>query len=137
MSEKGPPNRPPSTPEELASRTTLRPPHSAVETPDFAKLVPKRGSAVQVPLGRLETTVFMRIDGRRSVSEISAEVGLAPYEVLRILERLLQLVPDLTLGQSEVVELSVDELWEEGPGPNERTAEHEVPTGLPPVGDDD
>ncbi len=66
------------------------------------------------PLGRLEQTVFTRINGQRSVLEISQEVGLTPFEVLRILERLEQLVPDLKVGQSEnVIELSVDELWED------------------------
>jgi hypothetical protein len=141
MSAKGPSNRPLPSPEELATRTTLRPPHSAVETPDFEKLVPKLGTPVQVPLGKLETTVFMRIDGRRSVAEIAREVGLAPYEVLRILERLLQLVPDLRLAQTEVVELSVDDLqvddlWEdEPPGSNDRTAEVQFP--VPPKSDKD
>ena len=120
-------------------RTTLRPPHSAVERPDFEKLVPKLGTPVQVPLGKLETTVFMRIDGRRSVKEIAQEVGLAPYEVLRILERLLQLVPDLRLAQTEVVELSVDDLsvddlWEEEAGPNDRTAEVQFPVQTKPDG---
>lgn len=97
--------------------------------------MPRLKSPVSVPLGRLESTIFMRIDGRRTVLDIAQEVGLAPYEVLRILERLMELVPDLRLvggeaGNNNVVELSVDDLWEESPAPNERTGEHHaVPDG--------
>jgi hypothetical protein len=129
MSEKGRSNRPREgqTPEDAASRNTLRPPHSAAETVDFQKLVPSLATPVSVPLGRLESTVFMRIDGRRSVHDIAIEVGLAPYEVLRILERLMSLVPALRVGQTETVELSVDDLWEDAPDTNDRTAELVLP----------
>jgi hypothetical protein len=94
-------------------RPTAPPPLSAATVVDFDHLVPSLGAPVSVPLGRLETTVFTRIDGKRSVSDIATEIGLTPFEVLRIIERLLGLVPDLSLGQSEAVELSVDDLWEE------------------------
>lgn len=75
-------------------------------------------SPVSVPLGRLEMTVFSRIDGRRSVTDIAGEVGLSPFEVLRILERLIELVPDMRLSESEAVELSMDELWDDDDGIN-------------------
>lgn len=102
--------------DDAGTRATVPPPHSSREQ-NLAALVPSLKAPVSVPLGRLEMTVFSRIDGRRSVEAIAMEVGLSPFEVLRILERLMGLVPDLRLGESEVVELSMDELWdEEDPG---------------------
>lgn len=107
--------------DDAGSAVTIPPPHSSREL-DLAQIVPSLGRAVSVPLGRLEMTVFSRIDGRRSVTVIAQEVGLSPFEVLRILERLMGLVPDLKLGESEVVELSMDELWdvEDDGKPNKR-----------------
>lgn len=99
--------------DDAAERATVPPPHSAADTVDFDRLVPALKSPVSVPLGRLEQTVFTRVDGKRSVAEIAGEIGLTPFEVLRILERLLSLVPDMILRQSEVVELTVDDLWED------------------------
>ena len=97
-----------------AARETVRPPHSACAEPiAFDRLVPNLRAPVSVPLGRLEMTVFSRVDGRRSVLEIAQEVGLAPFEVLRIFERLVELVPDLRIGEAEIVELSVEDLWDE------------------------
>lgn len=97
-----------------STRATLRPPHSAHGGEiAFDRLVPRLRTPVSVPLGRLEMTVFSRVDGRRSMLDIAQEVGLTPFEVLRIFERLVDLVPDLRIGEAEVVELSVDELWEE------------------------
>ena len=113
--------------DDAATRATVPPPHSSKAT-NFERLVPTLKVPVSVPLGRLEMTVFNRNDGRRSVTEIAGEVGLSPFEVLRILERLMQLVPDLRVGESEVVELAMDEmddLWDEAE-PNSTTAEHEV-----------
>ena len=94
-----------------ATRVTIAPPHSSREL-NLAKMVPTVRAQVSVPLGRLEMTVFSRIDGRRSVTDIASEVGLSAFEVLRIIERLIELVPDLKLGESEVVELSMDDLWD-------------------------
>ncbi len=92
----------------------MRPPHSACSDPiAFDRLVPSLRAPVSVPLGRLEMTVFSRVDGRRSVLDISQEVGLSPFEVLRIFERLVELVPDLRIGEAEIVELSVEDLWDE------------------------
>jgi hypothetical protein len=108
--------------DDAATRATVAPPHSSRQQ-DLAQLVPSLKSPVSVPLGRLEMTVFSRIDGRRSVNDIASEVGLTPFEVLRILERLMGLVPDLRLGQSEVVELSMDELWDEEDVNNAKTGE--------------
>lgn len=110
--------------DDAATRATVPPPHSSSAV-DFERLVPTLKMPVSVPLGRLEMTVFSRIDGKHSVSEIASEIGLTPFEVLRILERLLQLVPDLTLRHTEVVELSVDDLWEEEDAqPEPKTAEN-------------
>lgn len=97
--------------DDAATRATVPPPHSSREM-NLGKMIPALRRPVSVPLGRLEMTVFSRIDGRRAVSDIASEVGLSPFEVLRIIERLMGLVPDLTLGESEVVELSTDELWD-------------------------
>jgi hypothetical protein len=111
VSPGGPPD---SRRADEANRTTIRPPHSGKDGEiAYDRLVPALKSPVSVPLGRLESTVFMRVDGRRSVLDIAQEVGLTPFEVLRILERLVELVPDLRLGESDVVELSVDDLWED------------------------
>jgi hypothetical protein len=101
--------------DDAATRATLPPPHSSRDL-NLRNIVPALRRPVSVPLGRLEMTVFSRIDGRRSVNDIASEVGLSPFEVLRIIERLIELVPDLTIGESEVVELSTDELWDEDPG---------------------
>ncbi|MBI2391304.1 MAG: hypothetical protein HYV09_17070 [Deltaproteobacteria bacterium] len=109
--------------DDAANRATVPPPHSGNSSVDFEHLVPALRAPVSVPLGRLEMTVFTRIDGRRSVNDIASEIGLTPFEVLRILERLMQLVPDLTVGQQEVVELSVDELWDEDEAIEATTAE--------------
>jgi hypothetical protein len=117
--------------DDAATRATVAPPHSS-HANNFDRLVPTLKAPVSVPLGRLEMTVFTRIDGRRSVTEIAGEVGLSPFEVLRILERLMQLVPDLRVGESEVVELEMsemDDLWDEDPdtvNPNAKTAENEA-----------
>lgn len=99
--------------DDAATRATVPPPHSSAASVDFERLVPSLKAPVSVPLGRLEMTVFTRVDGKRSVTDIAGEIGLTPFEVLRIIERLLQLVPDMSLGQSQAVELSVDDLWEE------------------------
>lgn len=101
--------------DDAATRATVPPPHSSREL-DLAKMVPSLKTPVSVPLGRLEMTVFSRIDGRRSVTDIAQEVGLSSFEVLRILERLMELVPDLRLGESQVVELAMDDLWDDVDG---------------------
>jgi hypothetical protein len=114
--------------DDAATRATVPPPHSSSPV-DLQRMVPTLKAPVSVPLGRLEMTVFIRIDGRRSVTEIASEVGLSPFEVLRILERLIQLVPDLRVGESEVVELAMDEmddLWDDADVGNATTAEHEI-----------
>lgn len=105
--------------DDSADRVTVPPPHSAATSVDFERLVPTLRTPVSVPLGRLEMTVFTRIDGKHSVSDIANEIGLTPMEVLRIIERLLQLVPDLTLGHTDVIELSVDDLWEDEEHPTQ------------------
>ncbi len=97
--------------DDAGTRATVPPPHSSREL-NLGKMIPALRRPVSVPLGRLEMTVFARIDGRRAVTDIASEVGLSPFEVLRIIERLMELVPDLTLGESEVVELSTDDLWD-------------------------
>lgn len=109
---------------------TQRPPHSGKdgEIP-FDRLVPRRRAQTQVPLGRLEATVLMRVDGRRTILEIAQEIGLGAVEVLRIVERLQSLVPDLELRETEVVELSVDELWEEYASRAEVQAAKKLPDG--------
>lgn len=114
--------------DDAATRATVPPPHSTGPV-NFERMVPTLKAPVSVPLGRLEMTVFSRIDGRRSVTEIASEVGLTPFEVLRILERLIQLVPDLRVGETEVVELEMedmDDLWDEPDAGNATTAEHEI-----------
>ncbi len=98
------------------ARSTVPPPHSSAEFVEFDRLVPALRAPISVPLGRLEMTVFSRIDGKHSVADIASEIGLTPFEVLRILERLLQLVPDMVVRQTEIVELSVDDLWEDEEG---------------------
>lgn len=111
--------------DDAATRTTVSPPHSS-RSQNLAKLVPTLKAPVSVPLGRLEMTVFSRIDGRRSVDDIASEVGLTPFEVLRILERLMGLVPDLRMTESEdIVELSMDELWEADDADMAKTGELE------------
>lgn len=114
-------------PDDAATRATVPPPHSSAESVEFDRLVPALKSPVSVPLGRLEMTVFTRVDGKRSVADIAAEIGLTPFEVLRILERLLSLVPDMSLRQSEVVELSVDDLWEDDDAPKVEMATKQLP----------
>jgi len=114
--------------DDAATRATVPPPHSTGPV-NFERMVPTLKAPVSVPLGRLEMTVFSRIDGRRSVTEIASEVGLTPFEVLRILERLIQLVPDLRVGETELVELEMedmDDLWDEPDAGNATTAEHET-----------
>jgi hypothetical protein len=71
----------------------------------------------------------MRVDGRRTILEIAQEIGLGAVEVLRIVERLQSLVPDLELRETEVVELSVDELWEEYASRAEVQAAKKLPDG--------
>ena len=114
--------------DDAATRATVPPPHSSRAT-NFDRMVPTLKAPVSVPLGRLEMTVFTRIDGRRTVTDIAGEVGLTPFEVLRILERLISLVPDLRIGETEVVELAMDEmddLWDEEDPVSSTTAEHEI-----------
>lgn len=114
--------------DDAATRATVPPPHSS-NPKNFDRMVPTLKAPVSVPLGRLEMTVFSRIDGRRSVTDIASEVGLTPFEVLRILERLIQLVPDLRVGEAEVVELAMDEmddLWDEENPITTKTAENEA-----------
>ena len=111
--------------DDAATRATVPPPHSSREL-NLARMVPSMRSPVSVPLGRLEMTVFSRIDGRRSVTDIAGEVGLSGFEVLRILERLIELVPDMRLSESQVVELSMDELWDDNDINGAKTGE--VPT---------
>jgi hypothetical protein len=117
--------------DDAATRATVPPPHSS-NAQNFERLVPKLKAPVSVPLGRLEMTVFSRIDGRRSVTEIASEVGLTPFEVLRILERLIQLVPDLRVAEAEIVEVAMDDmddLWDEENPVTTKTSENEAKKG--------
>lgn len=109
--------------DDAATRVTAPPPHSSRDV-NLGRMVPTLKSPVSVPLGRLEQTIFTRIDGKRSVVDIAQEVGLAPFEVLRIIERLMGLVPDLRIGESEIVELAMDELWDDEDPSQAKTGEN-------------
>ncbi len=76
-------------------RTTLRPiPAPAARH----ELVPVWSSPRPVPLGPLEAKVLGNVDGRRSVAEIGALVGLSAIEALHVFDRLVALVPGLALS---------------------------------------
>lgn len=98
----------------LMPRTTLRPAAAPTSRHD---LVPMLSSPAPVPVGPLEAKVLACVDGRRSVTEIGAVVGLASVETLHLLERLVALVPGLTLAErGSVVSELLDGGWDDPEG---------------------
>lgn len=70
--------------------SSLTPPF-ATRALDFGSCIPRRRHTGGAPLGPLEGFVFSRIDGRRSVDDIAALVGLSGREVFHVVARLCDL----------------------------------------------
>lgn len=125
-----PKQRPSPVREPSPSRITLRPTAPA----DVDRLVPTLGSDVPIPLGPLESQLLAFVDGRRTVRDLASLLGLAPLEVLRVLERLQGLVPQLGFSTDDL--LVLDELWGETPPSDVDTAEFLLPEELRSCGSD-